>query len=328
MTRHGTVGALGLLVFAWVLGAAPAAAQGRESSARGTQPEFRAGVDLVALDVCVKDRDGRLIPGLAPEDFLVLEDGSPQQVTFFIPSGRVPLATVLLIDRSSSMYGSKLARAREAATTFVRSLSPGDLVGVVAFNERADRVVALSPDHHAAARAVAGMDGASGSTGLYEAVLLALSDLRRLREHAAREYRYAVIILSDGEDTTGRLAFDEVVRAVRRSDVIVYGVSVRSEERDRWVGAGYVLIQLAMDTGGRAVSAQGPASLAPIFEEISAELRHMYRLAYGPANETRDGRWREISVRVAPPDAQVRSRRGYYAPGTAAWERRRRAPSH
>ena len=107
---------------------------------------FRAGVDLVALDVYVKDRDGRLIPGLAQEDFLVLEDGSPQ--------------------------------------------------------------------------------GASGSTGLYEAVLLALSDLRRLREHAAREYRYVVIILSNGEDTTGRLAFDEVVRAVRRSDVIVYGVSV------------------------------------------------------------------------------------------------------
>ena len=101
-----------------------------------------------------------------------------------------------------------------------------------------------------------------------------------------------------------------------------------SLDRDRWAGAGYALIQLAMDSGGRAVSARSPDSLVPIFEEISAELRYLYRLGYVSTNETRDGRWREVSVRVAPSDATTRSRLGYNAPKKPTWERRGHVSNH
>ncbi len=281
------------------------------------EPVFRTGVDLVALDVCVLGRDGRLISRLLQEEFLVLEDGVPQHVSVFSPSGDVPLAAVMLVDRSHSMYGDKLRHAKEAAVAFIRAMGDDDRVGVLTFNQRAERVVSLGADLSDAAAAIDDIPSAIGATGLYEAVLIGLQELAQFQQATEDEYRYALIILSDGEDTTGRLVFEEVLREIRRSDVIVYGVSLRRDDDPRGRGAGYILGQMALDTGGRTVVARSVERLTPIFAEIGAELRHFYRLGYVSSNERRDGRWREVSVRVSARDAHVRSRQGYYAPRSA-----------
>jgi VWFA-related protein len=84
--------------------------------------------------------------------------------------------------------------------------------------------------------------------------------------------------------------------------------------KDRWLAAPYHLSQLAHDTGGRPIAVRNLESLTSIYEEIAAELRHLYRLGYVPAQAARDGRWHAISVRVRRPDARVRTRTGYYAP--------------
>jgi hypothetical protein len=136
-------------------------------------PRFKSGVDLVALDVCVKGRDGRFIEGLSAGDFLIVENNVAQKVAFFSPDERVPLAVALLIDRSSSMYGEKLDQAKLAAMAFIRTLRPADLVEVITFSDRASHLFPLAPPDNALEQAIAGLR-ATGMTGLFEATLVAL----------------------------------------------------------------------------------------------------------------------------------------------------------
>lgn len=268
---------------------------------------------MVALDVCVKDRQGHPISGLAADDFLILDQSAPQKVAIFSPDGHVPLAVAVLLDRSNSMLGPRLERAKMAAAAFVRSLRPQDLVEVIAFDDIADRLFALGADHAAAERTIADVS-VNGQTRLFEAVVVALRDLEHAQRARSAEYRNVIVILSDGEDTGSRLPFDVVLEDVRRSGVLVYGISLRTDERDRWLAPLRELAQLGYDTGGRAVAVRDLDSLAPVYEEIGAELRHLYRIGYVPSPVVRDGRWRSLSVRVARADARVRTRAGYYAP--------------
>lgn len=117
-------------------------------------PVFKTGIDVVSLDVCVRDDSGRFVPDLSAEDFLVLEDGTPQQIAFLVPSNAVPLTAILLIDISHSMHGPKLQRAQEAARQFAELLGPDDRLEMIAFNHRAMRIhactsplVAASTEH-------------------------------------------------------------------------------------------------------------------------------------------------------------------------------------
>ena len=84
-------------------------------------PRCRGGVDLVPLEVGVRDAAGRFVADLCAQDFLTLEDGKPQHIAFMLPSRSVPLNVVLLLDISQSMYGAKLTRAVEAAKVFAAS---------------------------------------------------------------------------------------------------------------------------------------------------------------------------------------------------------------
>lgn len=275
-------------------------------------PRFRTDVEVVAVDVCVKGRDGRFIPGLNADDFLILEHNVQQKVTFFSPEERVPLAVVLLIDRSHSMHGAKIERAKAAAAAFLRTLRPDDLVEVVAFNERANRLFPLAVDHEAAEGVLAGVT-ARGLTGLFEAVLVGLRDLERAQRSRTVEYRNAIVLLSDGEDTSSLVEFDDVLEDVRRSGTLVYAISLRTDKQDRWLAPLRELSRLAFDSGGLAVAVRTLAGLVPTYEEIATDVRHLYRLGYVPSPSARDGRWHPISVRVPGKDVRVRARAGYYA---------------
>lgn len=125
-------------------------------------PRFRSGADVVVVDVSVKARDGRFVPGLSAEEFLILDNKIPQNVAFFSTGEPVPLAVALLIDRSSSMAGPKLKAAKAAALTLVRTLRPHDLVEVMAFNERANRLLPLSADRAAAEEAIGDLSAEGG----------------------------------------------------------------------------------------------------------------------------------------------------------------------
>jgi VWFA-related protein len=290
------------------------AQSGDRSAAPDSQrAQFKSGVDLVALDVCIKNRDGHPTKGLKPEDFLILENDVPQRIALFSVAGRVPLAVALLIDNSRSMFGEALDRAKVAGAKFIDILRPDDLVEVMSFNERANLRYALGADHQQAKSSMNDIS-ATGGTRLYEAVVVALHDIERAQQIRKIEYRDVIIVLSDGEDTHSRLPFDEVLEAVRRSGVLVYTISLRTEHRGQTDAPLWQMSLLAHDTGGRAVAIHDLADLTQTYEDINTELVNLYRIGYEPSPPMRDGSWRTISIRVPSATLVVRSRSGYYAP--------------
>jgi VWFA-related protein len=283
------------------------------SSAALAQGRFQSGVDLVALDVCVKNHDGSPVPALRPEDLLVLENNVPQKISLFSPEDPVPLAVSLLVDDSQSMFGPRLERAKAAAAALIDVLRPHDLVEVLSFNDHVDERYPLGSDHAQAKLALDGLS-AKGMTAMHDAILLAVHNQERARQHREDDYREVIILLSDGENTTGQWTFDDVLQDVRHSGVLVYAVSLLTDPHDRVVAPAWELSQLAHDTGGLAVAVHDLQGLTPIYQSIAAELFHLYRVGYVPSSPAHDGQWRRVAVRAAAGDLIIRTRAGYYAP--------------
>jgi VWFA-related protein len=280
---------------------------------KATSAVFRSRADLVALDVFVENQGGQVVPPLTASEFLVLEDNVPQQVTVFSDAGRLPLAVALLLDHSQSMDGERLERAKAAAAAFLRTLAPDDLVEILAFNGSSDRLCPLGADHAAAEQSLVDLS-ASGTTGLYDAILVGLRDLEHAQRDRPVDFLKAIVIFSDGDDTASHMAFDDVLDNARRSNVAIHVISLRTDEHDRWLAPSHGLAQLAFETGGQAVAVHRLADLASIYEGIAAELRHQYRLGYVSSSTVTDGRWRRVSVRTTNKDLVARTRAGYYAP--------------
>lgn len=274
---------------------------------------FKGRVDLVTLDVCVRDAAGRFLPTLNASDFLVLEDGAPQQVAFLSPADALPLRVVILIDASASMAGVKLERAIQAATKVADLLEPDDQLEIIAFNQQASIVQAFGEDR-SQVRPTLTATHASGTTAFNEAVLVAANELVRARRANPIDVREVIIALSDGEDTASRVGFEEVLGALRRSGAIVYALSLRTGPTGNWLGATWPLMQLASDTGGRALAVPQIDALDTLYKEIDQEVRHLYRIGYVSSDARRDGRWRTLSVRVPSQDTKIQTRLGYYAP--------------
>ena len=284
---------------------------------RQSPATFRSRTDLVALDVSVEGQSGEPVPPLDASQFVVLEDNVPQDITFFAPEGRLPLAVVLLVDHSQSMAGERLARAKAATSAFLRTLEPDDRVEILAFDEEVTRLYPLGGDHAEAERSIRDLS-AGRSTALYDALLVGLRDLERDARSGAGDCQHAIVVLSDGDDTKSRETFDDVSDDARRSRVAIDTISLRSDDHHRSLPPAHELIQLAIDTGGEAVAVPRVSDLANVYEQISSALRQRYRLGYVSSAAAQDGRWHQISVRVREMNAIARTRTGYYAPTARA----------
>ncbi len=278
------------------------------------RPSFRAGVELVSINVTVTEPSGRYLTELNQPDFQVFEDGAQQQVTFFNRTN-LPIALSILLDTSASME-SRLETAQEAATGFVRRLRPQDLAQVIDFDSRVQVVQGFTSS-------VADLEGAirrtnaGGSTSLHNAIYIALKELKRTQARGTDEIRrQAIVVLSDGEDTSSLVSFDEVLDLAKRSETAIYAIGLRSrDERSRgFSDAEFVLRQLTQQTGGRVFFTREIAELATVYGQIADELSSQYTLGYTSRNPKRDGAWRRIVVRVSAPNASARAKQGYYAP--------------
>jgi Ca-activated chloride channel homolog len=281
------------------------------------QTPFRAGVDLVSLNVIVTDGGGRFVTDLAPEDFNVFEDGVKQDVTFFNKTN-LPIALSLLLDTSASME-TKLPTAQEAAIGFARRMRSQDLAEVVDFDSRVtvlQNFTSSVPDLEQAIRKTA----AGGSTSLYNAVYIALKDLKKVVVKNIDEIRrQAIIVLSDGEDTSSLLPFEEVLDLAKRSETAIYTIGLRAGEGPATTTKGFkeaefVLRQLAQETGGRAFFPNALSDLNGVYGQIAEELSSQYTVGYSSRNPKRDGSWRRLIVRVNRPSLTARTKLGYFAP--------------
>jgi Ca-activated chloride channel family protein len=284
------------------------------------QPSFRAGVELVSLNVTVSDGIGKYITDLAQEDFNVFEDGVKQEVTFFNKTN-LPIALALLLDTSASM-DTKLPTAQEAAVGFAKRLRTQDLAEIIDFDSRVvvlQNFTGSSPELEQAIRRTS----AGGSTSLYNAVYIALKDLKKIVAKNVEEIRrQAIVVLSDGEDTSSLLPFEEVLDLAKRSETAIYSIGLRAPEgpgstsTKGFKEAEFVLRQFSQETGGRSFFPSQLADLAGVYGQISDELSSQYTVGYTPKNPRRDGAWRRIVVRAARPNVTARTKLGYFAPTT------------
>ncbi len=302
MTRY----LLGLLV---TLGVATAIAQ------QPDQPAFRAGVDLVSLNVTVTDGDNRYVTDIEAEGFQLFEDGALQEVTFFNRT-QLPIALALLIDTSASMT-EKMSTAQEAAIGFAERLRAEDLASVIDFDSRIDILQDFTNSSDLLNTAIR-RTSAGGSTSLYNAIYISLKELGKIGATTADEIRrQAIVMLSDGEDTSSLVEFEEVLELAKRSDTVIYSIGLRSRDIRTRRGlreADFVLRQLAQETGGRAFFPEQVEDLPEIYQRISDELSSQYTLGYISKNPLRNGQWRRIVVRVDRPNVAARTKQGYYGP--------------
>jgi Ca-activated chloride channel family protein len=293
------------------LAAALVAAVSTSPSAQGT---FRAGVDVVSLNVTAVDASNHYVTDLEEKDFTVFEDGVKQDLSFFNRKQQ-PIALSLLLDSSASME-DKLPTLQMAATNFVRRLKTNDLAQVIDFDSRVEIRQGFTSNQTELQSAIQ-QTTAGGSTSLYNAIYIALKDLKKAIARNTEEIRrQAIIVLSDGEDTSSLLPFEEVLDLAKRSETAIYAIGLRQPEsgRGKFKEAEFVLRQLSQETGGRVFFPTSIGELPKIYEQISEELASQYTMAYSSKNPMRNGAWRRIVVRVNKPNMIARTRQGYYGP--------------
>jgi Ca-activated chloride channel family protein len=260
--------------------------------------QFSTRTDLVEVYATVTDKEGRLVTDLTPQDFVVREEGQPQEVSTFA-AGDQAVSLALAIDRSWSMAGEPLAAARLAGRGLLLELGDQDRVMLVAIGSDVEVPAPLTNDRAAVDTALQALD-AWGSTALHDAVVTAFDAIE------PAPGRRALILVSDGLERNSTRSADEVFRRVRASDVLAYPVVL-----DRKVPA--VLEQLAATTGGRAQRVRRLRDLPATLRRIASELRHQYLLGYQPVAPPRPGEYRHLTVQVRRPGHLVRARAGYLA---------------
>jgi Ca-activated chloride channel homolog len=276
---------------------------------------FRSSVSLVSLNVTVQDKSAKYVAGLQPNDFAVYEDGIKQEVRFF-ESTAVPLDLIVLIDTSSSMT-DKIGIVHDAAAGFLATLRGVDRGAVVAFADNVSILQPLTSDRAALDHAVRST-AARGKTCLNTAVYVALKQFGQRARTSGAPRRQAIVLLSDGADTSSPISLDDVLRVARSSGVSIYTVSLQSNgppstARTDTDASDRALRTLARETGGASFVPE-PGMLKSVYHSIATELANQYSIGYVPVDEHTDGRFRRIVVQVLTGSAlRSRTRLGYVA---------------
>jgi Ca-activated chloride channel family protein len=282
---------------------------------------FRTGANLVPLTVTVTDRTRQFVKGLTLGDFAVFEDGVAQPVEFFEASD-TPLDLILLLDTSSSM-SDKMDVVHEAASGFLKTMKATDRGAIVAFADTVDVIQSLTADRAALEEGIL-RTRARGATSLHNALYIALKQFGRAVQHEGDVRRQAIAVLSDGEDTSSLVSFDDVLELARKSGVSIYPIVLQSKyaagriasqgQRRYYSESEYSMRTLAQETGAQAFFPMQIFELKGVYASIAQELSSQYSLAYSPVNVRADGRFRRIEVRVAArPELKLRTRTGYTA---------------
>lgn len=268
-------------------------------------PDFveELAVNLVELYTTVLDGSGQLVRGLTADAFEVLENGQPQKLAKFELVENLPLTLGILIDTSGSM-ASSLGEAQRAAGGFLeRMVRPGDRCFTLTFSDRPVLRMPLTDDPRVAARSLERLQ-ANGSTSIHDALVQSLYYFRGT--HGQR----ALVLLSDGDDNTSQLTYEEALEFAKRSGVAIYTIGLNIPRHS--VGIRGKLNRLGEATGGKVFYVSQAAELAGVYAEIERELRSRYLLAFQSGVAAGAAGYRQIEIRMRQPNLKARTARGYY----------------
>ena len=297
---------------------------------------LRVETNLITIPVSVYDRNGLYIPSLQQADFKIFEDGEEQEIAYFATSEK-PFTVILLLDTSPSTE-YRIDEIQQAAIAFVNQLKMQDSVMVVEFDENIHVLTEATNDRQRIFKAIQRADF-GGGTSLYDAV-----DFSLRKRLSKIEGRKAIVLFTDGVDTTSSKAFYEsTIQQAEESEAMVFPIyyntfldnrrsggvmsnpsswglpggmsSVGTRAEDYARGRAY-LAELAGVTGGRVFRPEStPGGLTAAFEGIAEELRRQYNIGYYPKNEGKAGQRKQIRVRVNRPNLAIRARDSYIVGG-------------
>jgi len=284
-----------------------------------TQPatgfNLRVDTTLVQIPVAVTDSLNRFVLGLQKEDFHLFEDTVEQTVAHF--SGEdAPLSVGLVFDESGSM-DYKLRTSQAAVVQFLKTLNADDEAFLVEFSDTAKLSVEFTARTGEIQDALKNAKP-GGLTAMLDGINLALHEMKK-----AKNSRKAIVIVSDGGDNHSQYTASQIESLVREADVQIYAMGVFEPSLPIGLSAEEVsgpklLSEISTQTGGRAFSAALTSDLPSVAARIAVELRNQYVLGYYPKNQTRDGKYRHVEVKLAQPKGvsalKAHWRLGYYAP--------------
>jgi len=282
---------------------------------RLSRPNIRVDTTLVLIPVTVTDPLNRFVTGLEREHFRLFEDKIEQELTHFA-SEDAPLSIGLVFDCSGSM-GAKLQKSRQAAAQFFKLANPEDEFFLVQFNDRPALAAGFTHSTEEIQNRLT-FTQSKGRTALLDAIYLSMNEMKK-----AHNPRKAILVISDGGDTSSRYTQSEIKNLVREADDQIYAIGRfesmggRSRTAEELSGPG-LMTELAEQTGGRHFPVENINELPDIAAKVGIELRNQYVLGYTPTNAQRDGKYRRVTVKVVQPRGlpPLRAfwRLGYYAP--------------
>jgi Ca-activated chloride channel family protein len=283
----------------------PAAAQTPDSV-----QTLRVDVKLVNVFVTVTDKTGAPVGSLTKDNFKLLEDDVPQNISVFARESELPLSIILAIDTSLSTKKDLKLEILSARKFSHEILRKQDAISLYQFSEIVEELVPFTSD---VTRIDRGIDRVhvGSATALYDAVYLSSDALVK------RQGRKVMVLITDGGDTVSQVKYAEALREAQIAEAIVYSIIVVPIEASagRDTGGEHALIQIAHDTGGKYFYASGLSQLDEAFRRISEELRTQYMLAYYPSKRLAYSDFRKIEVQINGPAAEElngRHRTGYY----------------
>jgi Ca-activated chloride channel family protein len=349
MKIRGIPHRIGVCMMVLVMSSAIAMAQsGRRPAATnpqnaGQDDTVRLRTDEVLLNITVTDPFGHQATDLTKNDFIIAEDGQRQDIASFQIS-RVPVNVVLLLDASGSVAGA-ISSLREAAMSFLDQLSPEDKVSVMEFHSDIELLqdwTSKADDvrHALSWRFKPGMVRTSeghtqyGLTALYDAIYSAADE-----QLGKVQGRKAIVLLTDGDDTSSKLSYQQALAGVIQSGAMVYVVSKAQQflaeiraasggklgrvlgtgaQADRFIAefqeAERIMTDLCTRSGGRIYSPLHDEEMKAVYAQVAQELKNQYIVTYLPKNDQRDGRLRQVKVFLTRSGYAARTREGYYAP--------------
>lgn len=259
---------------------------------------------VVILNASITDAKGNAVTNIKQTQFKVFEDGTEQEISVF-KAQETPFAAVILLDTSGSME-ERVSLARSAVITFLDGLRSEDNVSIYNFDSKVSLVQDFSnsinfPDKFYELKA-------DGWTVLNDAIFEAAQALGKRSEK-----RRAIIVLSDGADTKSRRSSDKALKAALAVNAVIYTVDMAAVNASDRLQSQNALKNFAEKTGGLFVPAPGGVAMREAFKSIVSELGVQYTLGYNPINTKKDGKWRNIELKVSRPNLKIRTRKGYNA---------------
>lgn len=289
-----------------------------EAEFDGETAIFTSDVRMVSLSVAVSDNSGRPLTGLGPEQFVVEEDGTRQEIRV-ATAEESPFNMGILLDLSGST-SVDLEHMQAATLRLIELAGPSDRVALYAMaGSMFHRLVGLTSDSELLAKRARVLPYPVGGSPLWDTIALAYDD--EFPEHTGE--RNVLIVISDGIDNRisgqsvpSMLRASRLIQAAEEMDLRIYPIFLLSGQRfgRSWSARAQNRMEsLASKTGGKLFTARSIADVDPVLPELAREMRSVYGIAYYPVNQDFDGRWRRVKVKVATPGARVRARPGYFA---------------